>query len=94
MIYKHKLFTPETTAANTPKAIQCYCACYLNEFEIFINDKPNEKFLRQNLGVLINDKKKADAVLDKCLKLEGADRCEIGFNFELCLVKETTLYFY
>ncbi|KAM7342824.1 uncharacterized protein ACRADG_010107 [Cochliomyia hominivorax] len=93
-IYQHKLFTKDTTAANTPKAVQCYCTCYLHEFGIFINDKPNEKFLRDNLPTLINDKKKADIVLDKCTKLEGKDKCAIGFNFLLCLIKETTLYVY
>lgn len=94
LIYTHKLFTKDTTLANTAKPVQCYCSCYLVEFGLFVGDKPNERFLRQNLPALINDKKKADAVLDKCMKLEGEDKCAIGFNFELCLVQETGLYIY
>ncbi|XP_073813748.1 uncharacterized protein [Musca autumnalis] len=94
LIMDHDLFTPTTTAANTPKSLQCYCLCYLNEAQIFQNNKPNEKFLRDTLPLMINDKKKSQAILDKCMKLEGADNCEIGFNFELCLIKESGLYMY
>lgn len=90
----HDLFTPTTTAANTPKNLQCYCLCYLHEANIFQNNKPNEKFLREVLPVMINDKTKAEKILEKCKKLEGKDDCEIGFNYELCLIKESGLYMY
>lgn len=74
--------------------VQCYCLCYLHEARILIDNKPNETFLRETLPLIINDKKKANAVLDKCLKLHGVDDCEMGFNFELCLVSEADLYMY
>uniref|UniRef100_A0A2Y9D4Q4 Uncharacterized protein n=1 Tax=Stomoxys calcitrans TaxID=35570 RepID=A0A2Y9D4Q4_STOCA len=94
IIFGHKLFTATTTAATTPKAIQCYCLCYLNESKIFADGKPNEKFIREVIPIMINDKKKAFDAIDKCMNLNGADECEIGFNFELCLIKETGLYVY
>ncbi|XP_073811836.1 uncharacterized protein [Musca autumnalis] len=92
LIMDHDLFTPTTTAANTPKSLQCYCLCYLHEAQIFQNNKPNEKFLRDTITMMINDKKKAHAILDKCMKFVGSDDCEIAFNFELCLIKESGLY--
>ncbi|XP_037828675.1 general odorant-binding protein 56a-like [Lucilia sericata] len=90
-INQHTLFSKDTTLANTPREVQCYCSCILEQYGILVNGKPNEKTLRQTLPVVINDKKKADAALDKCTKLEGKDKCEIGFNFQLCVVRETGL---
>ncbi|XP_023297828.2 general odorant-binding protein 56a-like [Lucilia cuprina] len=90
-INQHTLFSKDTSLANTPREVQCYCSCFLEEYGILNNGKPNEKIVRSKLSALINDKKKADAALDKCLKLEGKDKCEIGFNFQLCVVRETNL---
>ncbi|TMW40135.1 hypothetical protein DOY81_014785, partial [Sarcophaga bullata] len=89
MILSNKILTKDSDWANTPLNVQCYFYCFLEEFGFFKNGKPNERVLRENLSLLIDDKKKSDTVLNKCMKSDGKDKCTVGFNFVLCVIKET-----
>ena len=91
MVLSKKVLKKNSDFANTPLNMQCYFYCNLEEFGLFKDGKPNEKALREDLSFLINDKKKSNAILDKCLKFEGKDKCLIGFTFVLCIFTETEM---
>ena len=88
LILSGKGLTKDSTVANTSITIQCYFYCLLEEFSLFKDGKPIKKALAEKLSLLINDKKKANAALDKCSKLEGKNVCQVGFSFILCVLKE------